>query len=63
MEETYSNSNDEEQIEHFNKRLEELEENIESLEADLQLKNQVIVQMDQGVALFERQAIDEASLR
>jgi exonuclease VII small subunit len=35
LEETYSNSNDEEQIEHFNKRLQELEENIESLEADL----------------------------
>ena len=35
---------------------------MQSLTADLQLKQQVVTQMEQGITLFEDQAKDEASL-
>ena len=39
-----------------------LQENCEALEADLQLKQQVVTQMHHGIALFEHQAEDEVAL-
>lgn len=45
-----------------NAEIVELRDNIESLEADLQLKQQVVAQMQHGIALFERQVEDEAAL-